>query len=85
MVYHLPNLLECGFTSSPLVSSVVRPRFSRSTPQKFVVCLDTMGQDREFTNDQRRFVLETVLAFKKAWEQSEVRVMDNDVEIMMEL
>jgi hypothetical protein len=28
--------------------------------QKFVVCLDTMGQDREFTDDQRRFVLETV-------------------------
>jgi hypothetical protein len=25
------------------------------------------------------------LAFKKAWEQSETRVMDNDVEIMMEI
>jgi len=30
-----------------------------------------MGQDREFTENQRRFVLETVLAFKEAWERAE--------------
>lgn len=32
----------------------------QSSDEKFVICLDTLGQDREFTNDQRRFVLETV-------------------------
>jgi hypothetical protein len=64
---------------------VVKAVSYQTTPLKFVVCLDTMGQDREFTVDQRRFVLETVLAFKKAWETSEVRVMDRDVETMMEL
>ena len=44
-----------------------------------------MGQDREFTTEQRRFVLETVQAFKLAWERSEVRVLENDVQTMMEL
>ena len=44
-----------------------------------------MGQDREFTEEQRRFVLETVKSFRKAWELSEIRVMDRDVETMMEL
>ena len=44
-----------------------------------------MGQDREFTPEQRRFVLETVQAFKLAWERSEVRVLENDVQTMMEL
>ena len=65
--------------------AVIKPVVYQTYSQKLVVCLDTMGQDREFTDDQRRFVLETVQAFKKAWEQSEVRVMDNDVDIMMEL
>lgn len=28
-----------------------------STEEKWVVCLDTMGQDRQFTDDQKRFTL----------------------------
>ena len=39
-----------------------------SSQEKFVVCLDTMGQDREFTGDERRFVLRTVQTYKKIWE-----------------
>jgi hypothetical protein len=35
------------------------------------VCLDTLGQDREFTDDQRRFVLETIKNFRAFWEQKE--------------
>jgi hypothetical protein len=31
--------------------------------KRFVVGLDTMGQDREFTKEQRRFALETVKNF----------------------
>ena len=30
-----------------------------------------MGQDRELSENQRRIVLETVLAFKQAWEKAE--------------
>jgi len=45
---------------------------------KFVVCLDTLGQDRGFTDDERRFVLRTVDYFKGAWEQSEMRALHSD-------
>ena len=32
-----------------------------STKKKsYVVCIDTLGQDREFSDDQRRFILETI-------------------------
>lgn len=43
-----------------------------------MVCLDTLGQDRGFTDDERRFVLTTVQRFKKFWEDSEVRALNND-------
>jgi hypothetical protein len=39
-----------------------------ATEEKFVICLDTLGQDREFTEDQRRFVLNTVQEYRKIWE-----------------
>jgi len=45
---------------------------------KFVVCLDTLGQDRGFTDDERRFVLRTVQYFKGAWENSEMRALHSD-------
>jgi len=64
---------------------VIKPVAYQKTPQQYVICLDTMGQDREFTVEQRRFVIETVIAFRDAWERSEMRVMDSDVEVMMEL
>lgn len=38
---------------------------------KYVVCLDTMGQDREITESQKRFALETVERYIKIWEQEE--------------
>ena len=63
----------------------IKPVVYQTTQQKYVICLDTMGQDREFTPEQRRFVLETVQAFRLAWERSEARVMENDVQTMMEL
>lgn len=42
-----------------------------SKKKSFVVCLDTLGQDREFTEEQRRFVLNTVKRFRELWEQTE--------------
>lgn len=45
-----------------------------------MVCLDTLGQDREFTADELRFALETVQHFKTAWEASEKKSLQQDVE-----
>jgi hypothetical protein len=37
-----------------------------------------MGQDREFSEDQRRFVLQTVMWFKQAWERAEYNNLTAD-------
>lgn len=42
-----------------------------SNEQKFVVCLDTMGQDRPLTDEQKRFVLTVVQKFRENWERAE--------------
>ena len=36
----------------------------QSTEEKFVVCLDTLGQDRGFSDTERRFVLNTIQKYK---------------------
>jgi hypothetical protein len=48
------------------VEEVVKPFVC--VENKFVVCLDTLGQDREFTDAERRFVLRTITSFRKTWE-----------------
>lgn len=39
--------------------------------EQYVVCLDVLGQDREFTDDEKRFVLNTTKNFKDIWEKTE--------------
>jgi hypothetical protein len=51
---------------------------------KYVVCLDTLGQDREFDEDCKRFVLSTVRAFQKCWEESDKRALYADRDRKME-
>ena len=46
--------------------------------EEYVICLDTLGQDREFTDDEKRFALETILAYKEAWEASEIACLTAD-------
>eukprot|EP00347_Sterkiella_histriomuscorum_P009020 403342835 len=46
--------------------------------EEYVICFDTLGQDRQFTDDERRFALETVLNFKNIWERTEVENLTRD-------
>jgi len=39
--------------------------------KKFVVCIDSIGQDREFTQEQKEFALKAVYRFRKHWEEFE--------------
>ena len=39
-----------------------------TSEQKFVICIDTLGQDRELSEEERRFAVENVLNFKEKWE-----------------
>jgi hypothetical protein len=46
--------------------------------EAFVVCIDTLGQDRELTPDERRFALSTVKSFKEIWERTEKESLTKD-------
>jgi hypothetical protein len=46
--------------------------------QKFVVCIDTLGQDRELSDDQKRIALQTAQDFKDAWEKFETDKLTGD-------
>jgi hypothetical protein len=52
--------------------------------RSYVVCLDTLGQDREFTDDQRRFILETIEKFIKLWEEKERRFLTRDRDLRLQ-
>ena len=41
--------------------------------KRFVVCIDSMGQDRVFTAEERTFILETVHKYRTHWE-----IFEND-------
>ena len=56
-----------------------------SFDEKWVVCLDTMGQDREFSPDEKRFCLTVVQAFIKNWERAEVASLKADRDARVEV
>ena len=49
-----------------------------STDEKYVVCLDTMGQDRELTDDEKRFALRTVERYIEIWEENVRKSLEAD-------
>ena len=57
----------------------------KTEERKYVVCLDTMGQDREFTEDEKRFALNTVKQYIEIWEQEERNALSADRDRRVEL
>ena len=51
-----------------------------STEQKYVVCIDTMGQDRSLTQEQIRFAIEVVKNYSENWQETEKDNLRKDVE-----
>ena len=47
------------------------------------MCLDTLGQDREFSEDQRRFILNTLRKFIQLWEEKERRFLTRDRDLRL--
>ena len=48
-------------------------------PHKYVVCLDTMGQDRPFTEEEKEFVLENIQYYSDNWTRIEDNNLRNDI------
>lgn len=53
--------------------------------RKYVVCLDTLGQDRELTDEQRKFVLETVMNYSDIWERREIENLTRDRNLRLQM
>lgn len=51
----------------------------KNQKEQFVICLNTMGQDRQFTADEKNFALTTVRHFKKTWEAVEKKNLERDI------
>jgi len=47
---------------------------------QFALCLNTMGQDREFTEDERLYALSCVKHYRDRWEKVENEQLKRDVE-----
>jgi len=50
----------------------------KTDPIKYCVCMDTMGQDREFTKEQKKFAIETIKKYKLQWEERESQRLRSD-------
>jgi hypothetical protein len=46
--------------------------------ERYVICLDTLGQDRELADDDKRFALTTIKNFKEIWEKTEQENLKKD-------
>lgn len=51
----------------------------------FVVGLDTLGQDRNFTPSQQEFTLNTVADFRDVWNSVEIANLKKDRKILLEI
>ena len=50
-----------------------------SKDKKYVICLDTLGQDRKLSDDQMRFALNACQKYKEIWESFEKEKIQQDV------
>ena len=59
----------------------------KSVEKKFVICIDTLGQDNELTDEQKRFALKTAQDFKNAWEkfENDKIISDRDKRILVNI
>lgn len=57
----------------------IKPQPFLTQKVSFVVCLNTLGQDREFTEDEKKLALRTVRDYKDAWETIEKQNLEQDI------
>ena len=76
-----------GETYEKEVKEIVKEELQpfNCTQKKFLICIDTMGQDCEITDDNRRAVLETINIFRAQWERAEVQCLTADRDRRIEL
>lgn len=54
-------------------------------PKRYILCVDTMGQDRLFTNEEEEYILSTAKLLRNSWEQLEKNLLLKDRDIRFEM
>lgn len=47
--------------------------------RKFIVCMDTLGQDRAFDEQQKSYARKTVRLFRDCWQEAEEDILTHDI------
>jgi len=55
-----------------------------SEERKFVLCVDTLGEDRELTEEEKTYISELATNFVNCWEESERRQLSKDIDLYIE-
>jgi len=55
-----------------------------ATVKDYILCIDTMGEDREITQEEKNWVKELALYFVECWEQSEKAQLSRDIDLQIE-
>ena len=53
--------------------------------KEYVVCVDTLGQDREITEEERKYVEDLVKLFAQSWEEKEAKLLSQDIDRQLEI
>ena len=57
----------------------IKPLPFKTQKVQYVVCLNTMGQDREYQEDQIKLALRTIRDYRDRWEQVEKDNLERDI------
>jgi len=55
------------------------------TEKKYILSLDTIGQDRVFSDEEKKYIFETVKSIKESWEILEKNLLLKDRDLKIEL
>lgn len=55
------------------------------TDKKYILSLDTIGQDRIFTDEEKKYIFETVKTIKESWENLEKNLLLKDRDLKIDL
>lgn len=53
--------------------------------KRYVLCIDNIGQDEEYTQDQINFVVDTVVRIRNSWEKIEKNLLLKDRDLKLDM
>lgn len=56
-----------------------------SFEKKYVLCMDNLGEDREYTSEELKFIKDTAVLIKTSWEAQEKKLLLKDRDLRLEM